>query len=105
LINWHLKEDYGMNERISMKLVLFGLVLAFCLSLTPTVSAQPGEFVKGVLQPLADGFPKRTINLIVVDDPGTRDDLYAKSLQAASKGISPVNITVSCEPSASGGNW
>jgi len=94
-----------MKNRVSMKLVWLGLAVAFTLASASVVNAQPGEFVKGVLQPLADGFPKRTINIIVVDDPGSRDDIYAKSLQAASKSISPVTITVSCEPSPSGGNW
>jgi len=34
--------------------------MAFTWALASAASAQPGEFVKGVLQPLADGFPKRT---------------------------------------------
>jgi tripartite-type tricarboxylate transporter receptor subunit TctC len=41
----------------------------------------------------------------VVDDPGTADDLYAKTLQANLKGVSPVDIKVVCEPSAVGGTW
>ena len=94
-----------MKTRVSMKLVLLGLLVAFSFAVVPVAGAQPGEFVKGVLQPLADGFPKRAINIIVVDDPGSRDDLYAKSLQAALKGVSPVNVTVSDEPAAVGGTW
>jgi hypothetical protein len=36
------------------------MAIALALALVSAASAQPGEFVKGVLQPLADGFPKRT---------------------------------------------
>ena len=94
-----------MKKRVSWGLVFLCLAVMFTLALVSGAIAQPGELVKGVLQPLADGFPKRNLNIIVVDDPGSRDDLYAKSLQAALKGISPVNITVSCEPAAGGGTW
>ena len=94
-----------MRMRVSVKLVLFALVVAFSFALVPAVGAQPGQFVKGVLQPLADGFPKRAVTLVVIDDPGSRDDLYAKSLQAALKDASPVPINVVDEPSAVGGTW
>jgi tripartite-type tricarboxylate transporter receptor subunit TctC len=94
-----------MKDRVSRKLVLLFLALAFTLAGASTASAQPGEFVKGVLQPLADGFPKRAISIVVVDDPGTRDDLYAKSLQQALASISPVPIVVSDEPAAFGGTF
>ena len=57
----------------------------------------------GVLQPLADGFPEREITLVVVDDPGTRDAVYATDMQAALEEISPVDITISYEPSPQGG--
>jgi tripartite-type tricarboxylate transporter receptor subunit TctC len=94
-----------MRTRVTRKLVFFGLSVALTLALVSTTLAQPGEFVKGVLQPLADGFPKRNINIVVVDDPGTPNDLYAKSFQAALKDISPVPILISNEPSAVGGTF
>jgi tripartite-type tricarboxylate transporter receptor subunit TctC len=94
-----------MQKRVSMKLMLLFLAVAFTLTLASAASAQPGEFVKGVLQPLADGFPKGPITLINVDDPGTRDGIYARTLQQALKGISPVPILVSDEPSAMGGTF
>lgn len=69
--------------------------------------AEPAEdeivFVDGVLQPLADGFPDKEITIVVVDDPGTRDSIYATDLAAALEGISPVDIVVSHEVSAQGG--
>jgi len=94
-----------MKTRATKKLVFLGLAAALTLALASGATAQPGEFVKGVLQPLADGFPNRNINIVVVDDPGSPNDLYAKSLQAALKDISPVRILVSNEPSAVGGTW
>ena len=94
-----------MKDRVPRKLVLLLLALAFTLAGASTASAQPGEFVKGVLQPLADGFPKRTISIVVVDDPGTRDDIYAKTLQQSLTSISPVPVVVSDEPAAFGGTF
>jgi len=79
--------------------------MAFTLTALPSAEAQPGEFVKGILQPLADGFPKRPIMLINVDDPGTRDGIYARTFQQALKSISPVPILVSDEPAPNFGTF
>ena len=87
-----------MQRQVSIRIVWLGFALAVTLALTPGAIAQPGEFVKGVLQPLADGFPKRAITFVVADDPGSRDGIYARTLQQALKGISPVPILVSDEP-------
>ena len=95
-----------MKTRVSMKLVLFGLAVASTLALASVASAQPGEFAKnGVLQPLADGFPKQAITIINIDDPGTRDGIYARTLQKVLRGISPVDILVSDEPAANIGTF
>ena len=59
-----------MKVCVSKKLVWLGLAVLFTLTLASGANAQPGEFVKGVLQPLADEFPKRPITIVVVDDPG-----------------------------------
>lgn len=67
--------------------------------------AQPGEFVDGKLQPLASGFPNAPITFINVDDPGSRDGVYARSLQTALRDISPVEIFVSDEPSPAFGSF
>ena len=94
-----------MKRRVTKKLVLLGLAVVLTFTLASVAAAQPGEFVKGVLQPLADGFPKRPITLIVCDDPGSKDDLYAKAFQTALKDISPVRINTSNEPANEGGTW
>ena len=94
-----------MKTCVSKKLVLLLLSLVFTLAGASAASAQPGEFVNGVLQPLADGFPKQPITLVNIDDPGSRDGVYARHMQAALKGISPVDILVSDEPSSSWGLW
>jgi len=94
-----------MKTRVSKKLLWLCLSVIFTLALASAASAQPGEFVKGVLQPLADGFPKETITIINVDDPGTRDGIYARSLQEAARPMSPVAIAVTDEPVAAGGTW
>jgi tripartite-type tricarboxylate transporter receptor subunit TctC len=92
------KEKDEMKRCATMKAVWLILSLAFTLTLASAASAQPGEFVKGVLQPLADGFPKQKITVVVADDPGSRDGLYSRALQRDLKGISPVPIMVSDEP-------
>ena len=92
------KEKDEMKRCTAMKAVWLSLSLVFTLTLASAASAQPGEFVKGVLQPLADGFPKRNITVVVADDPGSRDGLYSRALQRDLKGISPVPIMVSDEP-------
>jgi tripartite-type tricarboxylate transporter receptor subunit TctC len=52
------------------------------------------EFVDGVLQPLPDGFPDHEITIVVVDEPGSSDGVYARHLQTALREISPVPIEV-----------
>jgi tripartite-type tricarboxylate transporter receptor subunit TctC len=94
-----------MKTRVSPKLLGLFLCVVLILTLSSTVIGQPGEFVKGVLQPLADGFPKRPISLINVDDPGSRDGIYARVFQQALKSISPVPIIVSDEPAPSFGTF
>ncbi|MCJ7640925.1 MAG: hypothetical protein MUO29_03410 [Desulfobacterales bacterium] len=88
-----------------MKVILLSLALVVTLGVSSAVVAQPGEFVKGVLQPLADGFPNKAITLIVIDEPGSRDGIYARTMQEALRGISPVNILVSDEEVAQGGTF
>ena len=87
-----------MRKGVSMKWVVLCLLVAFSFVVASSAGAQG-------LKPLADGFPKRALTIVVVDDPGTRDDLYAKSLQQALTSISPVPIMVVTEPLASGGTF
>ena len=94
-----------MRTRETGKLVWLGLAVAFTLTLASVASAQPGELVKGVLQPLADGFPNKPITLINTDEPGSQDGVYGRVMQAGLKGISPVDIRISDEPTASWGTF
>lgn len=82
-----------------------GAVTATCVALCAGLAQAEPTFVDGKLQPLADGFPDRPITLINVDDPGTRDGIYARSLQEAMRDISPVDILVSDEPSPAYGTF
>lgn len=70
-----------------------------------TAAAGPGEFENGVLQPLADGFPNRPITLVNDDEAGSREGVYARSLQAALRDIAPVPVRVSDEPGPAYANW
>lgn len=66
---------------------------------TPSASTEwEPEYVDGVLQPLPDGFPEQPITIIVPDDPGTRDSIYARHWADAVNAASPVNVVVSDRP-------
>ncbi len=78
--------------------------LAAALGSAAMAVAEP-VFKDGVLQPLPDGFPNRPLTIINVDDPGTRDGIYARSLQEALRSISPVEVLVSDEPAPSFGTF
>ena len=77
---------------------MLAAAMAAGLALPAAAMAQAGEIVDGVLQPLADGFPNRAITIINPDDPGSRDGIYARSIQEAARKISPVEIILSDEP-------
>jgi len=58
-----------------------------------------------VLKPLADGFPNKPLTLVIADDPGTREGVWAVNIQAALKEVSPVEVLVSNEPGPTFGTW
>jgi tripartite-type tricarboxylate transporter receptor subunit TctC len=62
-------------------------------------------FKGGVLQPLPDGFPNQRLTLLNADEAGSSDGIYARSLQKALDGVSPVDVEVLDRPSGSGGSW
>lgn len=66
----------------------------------PEGSAAAGEleWVDGVLQPLEDGFPNQPITLIVVDDAGSDDGIYARHLQSALADRGPVRLNIADRP-------
>ena len=94
-----------MKKHLPMKHAWLFVAAAFILVAASTAGAQPGEFVKGVLQPLADGFPNRAITLVVVDDAGSPDGIMARMLKEALKNISPVDILISDEPAPAFGTF
>lgn len=95
-----------MLKRINKLAVSTALAALVAIgTIAAPATAEPGEFVDGVLQPLADGFPNRPLTIVVPDEPGSRDGIYARSLQEALKGISPVDILISDEPVGPHGNF
>lgn len=74
-----------------------GLALMVGSAMPQPVLAQDDwtpTYVDGVLQPLANGFPSRSISIVVLDEPGSSDGVYARQLQSALRDISPVSIEV-----------
>jgi hypothetical protein len=83
-----------MKSSQSTKLVLLGLAVVLTLAFASVASAQPGEFVNGVLQPLKDGFPSRPIMTMVIDEPGSGDSIYVTQLLEAARRLSPVTMAM-----------
>ena len=52
------------------------------------------ELVDGKLPALADGFPNRPIVLLVVDEPGSTDSVFASQIAEAASKFSPQPVTV-----------
>jgi tripartite-type tricarboxylate transporter receptor subunit TctC len=64
------------------------------------------EFVDGVLQPTPGGFPSQPVTIMVVDEAGSDDGIYARQVQAIARGLSPVDVTVVDRPDLGGyGTW
>jgi tripartite-type tricarboxylate transporter receptor subunit TctC len=55
-------------------------------------------FKDGQLQPLSDGFPSSALTFVVVDEAGSDDGIYARTLAEAAKDISPVDIRILDRP-------
>lgn len=52
----------------------------------------------GKLQPLKDGFPKSPLSIVVVDEAGSDDGIYARQFADAAAKIAPVDIKVLDRP-------
>jgi tripartite-type tricarboxylate transporter receptor subunit TctC len=50
------------------------------------------------LAPLADGFPNQPLTLLVIDEAGSQDGIYAREVQRAIRDISPVRVNVVDRP-------
>lgn len=62
-----------------------------------TASAMLGTnaaYAQEKMEPLADGFPSRPIVLLVVDEPGSTDSVFANQLAEAASRISPKPVVV-----------
>ena len=59
-----------------------------------TLGAGAQELVDGKLPALADGFPSRPIVLMVIDEPGSADSLFATQIAEAASKISPQPVVV-----------
>jgi tripartite-type tricarboxylate transporter receptor subunit TctC len=63
------------------------------------------QYKNGVLQPLPDGFPNKPLVLLNADAPSHDDGLYARAIQKALEGISPVPVEVRDMNYPSFGTW
>ena len=64
------------------------------------------EFVDGVLQPTPSGFPSQDLTIMVVDEAGSDDGIYARQVQAIARELSGVNVNVVDRPDLGGyGTW
>jgi tripartite-type tricarboxylate transporter receptor subunit TctC len=84
---------------------LFAATLACGATLPNDAPAQAAEMVDGKLQPLASGFPNRAITLVIADDPGSREGVWATNIQSALREVSPVDILISNEEAPTWGTW
>lgn len=73
-----------LNRRTAVR----GLLLSAAMGLAGPALSQE------VKAPLADGFPNKPIILMVIDEPGSVDSLYANQLAEAAKKISPQPVVV-----------
>jgi tripartite-type tricarboxylate transporter receptor subunit TctC len=103
-----------LTRRLIPVVLVAGLALAGCgasSSPTETTAADAASwqpvFKNGVLQPLPDGFPKKgkRLTLLNLDDAGSADGLYARSMQKALGAVSPVDVQVLDKPGADNGTW
>jgi tripartite-type tricarboxylate transporter receptor subunit TctC len=91
--------------RKSIPMVIRSTALAAAvMAFASPVLAQ--EWVDGKLQPLESGFPDRALVLMVVDEPGSHDSVYATQLVQAASKLSPVAINIQHrEDFSSFGTW
>jgi tripartite-type tricarboxylate transporter receptor subunit TctC len=84
---------------------LFATALVCGASYPSGEAAAQGNFVDGKLQPLADGFPSRAITLVIADSPGSREGVWASTIQSALREVSPVDVLISNEEAPTWGTW
>ena len=79
-------------SKISRRCYLAG-VAAMAIAAGGLFAASP-VLAQAKLEPLADGFPNRPIVLLVVDEPGSTDSVFASQIAEAASKISPQPVTV-----------
>ncbi len=79
-------------SKISRRSYLAG-VAAVAVAAGGLFAASP-VLAQAKLEPLADGFPNRPIVLLVVDEPGSTDSVFASQIAEAASKISPQPVTV-----------
>lgn len=85
--------------RVSRRYLLAGVAAATfagaaLMGLADSALAQGPQLVDGKLPALADGFPNRPIILLVVDEPGSTDSVFASQIAEAASKISPHPVVV-----------
>lgn len=68
-------------------------VAALAITAGSVFAASP-LLAQAKMEPLADGFPNRPIVLLVVDEPGSTDSVFASQIAEAASRISPQPVTV-----------
>lgn len=79
-----------MNERFTAR----GRGIARALLAGTAAAALAAPAVAQQIAPLADGFPNRPIVLMVIDEPGSADSVYASQIAEAASRISPQPVVV-----------
>jgi tripartite-type tricarboxylate transporter receptor subunit TctC len=74
-----------LDRRQAAGLLLSGILSA--TSLTPALAQDKKA-------PLADGFPDKPIVLLVIDEPGSADSIYANAIAEAASRISPQPVVI-----------
>ena len=97
-----------MISSLNRGILLSGLLgaAAICgVAASGDALAQAGEFKDGILQPLANGFPNRPLTIVLADEAGSREGIFAVNMQSALKEVSPVDIVISYEEGPTFGTW
>ena len=84
----------GTTSRVSSRLCGAAAGIACLAASAVSVAAQDQELVDGKLPALEDGFPNRPIVLMVIDEPGSADSVYASQIAEAASEISPQPVIV-----------
>jgi tripartite-type tricarboxylate transporter receptor subunit TctC len=97
--------DVSFRGKLTSVMVAGAAALLLAVSTPASAQSWTPEYSGDELQPLADGFPDRPITILNVDDPGSPDGIYARTLQKVLNDISPQRVNVLDRPSTAFGTW